>query len=39
MLDRGDLRLAAAYAGASLACGFAALLLATKLVRRVRVAA
>jgi CrcB protein len=39
MLDRGDALLAAAYAGASLGCGFAALLLATKLVRRVRVTA
>jgi fluoride exporter len=39
MLDRGDLLLAATYAGASLGCGFTALLLATKLVRRVRVTA
>lgn len=38
MLDRSDLALAAGYTAASLAAGFAAILLATKLVRRVPVA-
>lgn len=39
MLDRSELALAAGYTPASLAAGFAALLLATKLVRRVPVSA
>jgi CrcB protein len=39
ILDRGDLVLASAYTCASLGCGFVALLVATKLVRRVRVRA
>lgn len=38
MLDRSDLVLAAGYTAASLAAGFAAVVLATKLVRRVPVA-
>jgi CrcB protein len=37
MLDAGDLALAAAYTLASLAAGFAAVALATNLVRRARV--
>lgn len=39
MLDRSELGLAAAYTAASISCGFAAVVLATKLVRRVRVRA
>lgn len=39
MLDDGRLGLAAAYAGASVVAGYAAVLLATGLVRRVRVLA
>ena len=38
MLDRSELGLALAYAAASTAAGFAAVLLATNLTRRVRVA-
>ena len=37
MLDEGRLELAAGYAAASIAAGFAAVLLATNLVRRARV--
>lgn len=37
MLDEGHVTLAAAYAGASVLAGFAAVMLATALVRRVRV--
>jgi CrcB protein len=39
MLDRGELGLAIGYASASVAAGFAAVLLATAMVRRVRVLA
>jgi CrcB protein len=39
MLDREELGLAAGYAGASIAVGFLAVLLATNLVRRARVTA
>jgi CrcB protein len=39
MLDAGRLGLALAYAGASIAAGFAAVLVATNLVRRARVTA
>src|SRR3954464_6945144 len=39
VLDRGEIGLALAYAGASVAAGFAAVLLATAMVRRVRVVA
>lgn len=39
MLDRGSLLLALGYAGASVLCGFAAVWLATGLVRRARVVA
>jgi fluoride exporter len=39
MLDGGRLALAAAYAGASIAAGFAAIALASGLVRRARLAA
>ena len=39
MLDAGDLGLAAAYALASVAAGFGAVMLATNLARRTRVAA
>lgn len=39
MLDEGEIGLALAYAGASVAAGFAAVLLATNLVRRTRMAA
>ena len=39
MLSHGDDGLAAAYAAASLAAGFAAVLIASGLVRRARVAA
>jgi CrcB protein len=37
MLDAGSLGLAASYAAASIACGFAAVVLATGLVRRAQV--
>jgi CrcB protein len=36
MLDRGDLGLAAVYGGASIAAGFAGVLLGTAIVRRAR---
>lgn len=39
MLDRSELTLSAGYIAASLAAGFGAVVLATKLVRRVRVLA
>jgi fluoride exporter len=39
MLDRDELGLALGYAGASVAAGFAAVLLATAMVRRARVVA
>jgi CrcB protein len=39
MLDRGEIGLALGYAGASVAAGFAAVLVATAMVRRVRVVA
>jgi CrcB protein len=39
MLDRGHVGLALGYAGASVVCGFAAIWLATGLVRRARVVA
>jgi fluoride exporter len=39
MLDRDEIGLALGYAGASITAGFAAILLATAMVRRVRVVA
>jgi fluoride exporter len=39
MIDRGHWALALGYAGASLACGFAAVFVSSKLVRRARFAA
>ena len=39
MVDHGDLGLAAAYAAASIVAGFAAVWVATSVVRRVRVVA
>jgi fluoride ion exporter CrcB/FEX len=36
MFDAGDAGMALAYAAASIACGFAAVALATNLVRRAR---